>query len=43
MKSVPDDQASRLALKFLDKIDFGTDLEQSLNFYGEMRACFGHF
>lgn len=34
MKSVPDDKVSRLALKFLDKIDFGKDLEQTLSFYG---------
>lgn len=42
MKSVPDDRVSRLALKFLEKIDFGKDLEQTLSFYGEMRASFGY-
>lgn len=42
MKSVPDDKVSRLALKFLEKIDFGKDLEQTLSFYGEMRASFGY-
>lgn len=41
MKSVPDAKISRLALNFLDKIDFGKELEQTLSFYGEMRAAFG--
>lgn len=30
-----------MALNFLEKIDFGNDVEQSLNFYAEMRANFG--
>lgn len=42
MKSVPDDKVSKLALNFLQKIDFGKDLEQTLSFYGEMRASFGY-
>ena len=41
MKSVPDDKISKLAMNFLQKIDFGKDLEQTLSFYGEMRASFG--
>ena len=42
MKSVPEDKVNKLALNFLQKIDFGKDLEQTLSFYGEMRAGFGH-
>lgn len=42
MKNISDDKSDKLAIKFLDKIDFGNDLEQTLNFYGEMRANFGH-
>jgi hypothetical protein len=42
MKSVPDANVTPLALRFLDKIDFGKDLEQTLSFYGEMRASFGY-
>lgn len=42
MKSVPADKTNKLALKFLDKVDLGNDLEQTLNLYGEMRASFGH-
>lgn len=42
MKSVPEDKVSKLALNFLQKIDFGKDLEQTLSFYGEMRANFGY-
>jgi hypothetical protein len=42
MKNLVGDKSNSLALKFLDKVDFGNDIEQSLNFYGEMRASFGH-
>lgn len=42
LKNVADDKISKLTLKFLEKIDFGKDLEQTLNFYGEMRANFGY-
>ena len=41
IKNVPTSNTSKLALNFLDKVDFGKDLEQTLNFYGEMRASFG--
>ena len=34
MKSVPLDKVSKLAMNFLQKIDFGKDLEQTLSFYG---------
>lgn len=34
MKSVPDDKVCKLTLSFLQKIDFGKDLEQTLSFYG---------
>lgn len=42
MKNISDDKSNKLAIKFLDKIDFQNDLEQTLNFYGEMRSNFGH-
>lgn len=42
MKSVPDDKVSKLVLSFLQKIDFGRDIDQMLNFFGEMRASFGY-
>lgn len=41
MKSVPDDKLSYLVLSLLEKIDLGRDLEQTLSFYGDMRASFG--
>lgn len=42
LKNVADDKINKLTLKFLQKIDFGKDLQQTLNFYGEMRASFGY-
>jgi hypothetical protein len=41
MKNIPENKSKNIALKFLEIIDFGNDLEQTLNFYGEMRASFG--
>jgi hypothetical protein len=41
LKNVPENKSKKFALKFLEIIDFGNDLEQTLNFYGEMRASFG--
>jgi hypothetical protein len=41
IKNVPEEKSKRFALKFLEIIDFGNDLEQTLNFYAEMRASFG--
>ena len=42
LKNVADDKINKLTLKFLQKIDFGKDLQQTLNFYGEMRSSFGY-
>jgi hypothetical protein len=41
LKNVPENKSKKFALKFLEIIDFENDLEQTLNFYGEMRASFG--
>ncbi len=42
MKNMEGNRINEIVIKFLDKIDFGDDIEQSLNFYAEMRASFGH-
>lgn len=34
MKNMTDEKSQKLAIKFLDKIDFANDLEQTLSFYG---------